>query len=265
MLLLALCLCWLSGFITACMNPSSTRTAPDLSWVATPTLIANTVLHWRQVTYVSTSRSSDPANGKPLLGDLWVQVGADGQVILFKALYTYLDGTFHQAMLETTSSSLLVEGKDYVSSQPGQPSPGWCVQRQLPNIRLLQSDMPLFVNEAALAQDGFQRRGGTLTKSLPSTPTLPAIVPLQAYEGQKIGQLWAYQQFTNDSTREITTVEVGSQERLLVEEIQTLKADGTSLQASWSAMGPLYVYDAAAIPASDLTLPTIFTTGACNL
>ncbi len=262
----------LIGLLSACTAPSSPPGVPGSSgppssgqptWVKAPPAIANTILHWQQIGVSYVRGGVDPANGKQILGDIWEQIGGNGQITMIHARYTYLDGSFHQEIFEDDTLLTVIDGPDYLSLRPSPPPQGWCIEQQRTDLDELQSHLPSFVDEAILAQNSFQGREGMLGLILPMTPALVHVTPRAFYPSKSLGRLWVRQEARGKNAREQITLEVGAEDRLLAEESALRDAQGTLLSASSLAIGPLYVYASASVPTSMLTRPSLLT-GECN-
>ncbi|GEM_PF-2266766 len=262
--------------LSACITPGtdagsagSTGLPPTSQppWVKAPPAIANTILHWRQVTSSYVQGGIDPSNGKQILGDIWEQIGSKGQITLLHARYTYLDGTFHQEIFENEAMLTVIKGQDYLVLQPATPPHDWCIEQQQTDLNELHSHLPPFIDEAALAQVSFQMREETLSLELPTTPSLEQVTPIAVYPSQPLGHVWVRQEPGRGNALETITLEVGPQDRLLAETSVIHDAHGTILSSSSLAIGPLYVYGAdASVPPSVLTRPNLpnLLTGGCH-
>ncbi len=245
--------------------PGSTSQSPlgQPPWVKAPPAIANTILHWRQVTSSYVQGGIDPSNGKQILGDIWEQIGGNGQIMALHARYTYLDGTFHQEIFEDETMLTVIEGQDYLILQPSTPPKNWCIEQQPTDLNELHSHLPPFIDEAILAQEGFQMSEGALSMELPTTPSLEQVTPIAFYPSHPLGHVWVRQEPGKGNALETNTLEVSPQDRLLAEESAARDAHGTILSSSSLAIGPLYVYAKASVPPSVLTRPNLLT-GGCH-
>ncbi len=233
-----------SGLI---QNYSSTSPAQPQSlsgrqpWIKSVLFAANTVLHWRQINLNYDSEGIDPANGKEVLADIWVQFGADRHIAIYHAIYTYLDGTFVQEIFEGPKVSIVIQSKAYAIFMP-KPLPGnWCITEQPTNQDELQSRFPPFVDESMLLANHFYRSGDTLTKPLPTTPSVSGLTPVEVYGASGSIRVWS-QELHQQNLVTTSVIAVGQHDRLLLGSSETRDSAGTVKQANWVALGPLNVY-----------------------
>lgn len=224
---------------TASDTPSRPpRSTPAPYFIAAPSL-AGKVLHWTQILYSYNPDTADPSNGQSIQADVWLALGADSRSQKLHAINTYLDGTFHQELVENGGQELVVLGKVYPSSPMGcairgaPPGPGF--------------PPPPFVDKALLAQSGFALVGG-LTQKLPSSPHLMGIDTLRTYLAGSDVRIWEKREKDANDTTRLTRFEVGADGRVVLSQVRLTDRDGVVQSEGWRAYGPLDVYDPSTIP-----------------
>ena len=163
-----------------------------------PTLLVGKVLHQMMSQYINFPASPDPANGKVVVGELWIQVGSDGIPTRFHGRYTLSDGTFYQETIQTSDQVLDAYGLGY--------GPGGRCERWVSSPTKMPGLLPTFVDEQDLPRSGFVL-GGTRIASvvLKSAPALPQAPPQLTYTylSDTAVQVWE-QQLTEEFVRWLT-------------------------------------------------------------
>jgi hypothetical protein len=227
-------------------TPNSVALPSDLpTYFVTTPAFSGRALHWTNIGYNLTLTSQDPANGKPVNGEIWARVGEDGSPMLIHERFT-LDGAFHQEILQTPNAITTIMGTGYPKSPPTASRD--CTTRgnfSIPPIKL-------FIDEAKLPQFGFSLNGG-LTKQLPRTPSLPGVKSLSIFDSATDAHRWITQQ-TENGTTILRALEVGTRGRLLAWQTKRIDANGRLINETWGAYGPLEIYAAADVPTSVLSI-----------
>ena len=231
-------------------------------WIKSVPFAANTVLHWRQINLNYDSEGIDPANGKEVLADIWVQFGADRHIAIYHATYTYLDGTFVQEIFESSKINIVLQSKAYAVFMPKPLPRNWCITEQSTNQDELQSHFPPFADESMLLTNNFRRSGNTLTKPLPTTPSVSGLTPVEVYGASGSIRVWS-QELHQQNLVMTSVIVVGQRDRVLLGSSETRDSAGTVKQANWVALGPLDVYKPAPALTSFLMMSPQSTKG-CN-
>ncbi len=219
------------------------------SYIMSGPSFAGKVLHWTQVDYSYISTNLDPANGQPVTGEIWVQVGDDGIPIKFHNLYRRQEGTFHQESLQTRDAITVVMGEGYPKPPPQiKPPPRCTTSPWHRSADVWRSLLPLFADDAALARYGFTQNGG-LTKQLPSTVSLPGVKPIVTYGSDNNVRRWLLRE-SADGLMNLKAVELGAYGRVVASEARLVTPKGDSVNETWAAYGILEVYDPISVPGS---------------
>lgn len=240
-------------------NGPADQTPP--AFLVTIPSFAGKVLHWTQTSYTYNTLSPDPANGRPTNVDIWIQVGADGIPIIARSVSTFLDGTFHQANLYASDATTFILGPGYQAVSP-HSFPECVLNEASYPVETRRSLLPPFVDEAMLPQFGFNQESGKATMQFPSTESLPEGKALETYGPDTTVRRWIMRESANRSTN-LKALEVGEGGRVLGSQAQLTSAEGDIVNETWTAYGPLEVYDPASVPTSvfDLSEQAL---GACH-
>lgn len=214
--------------------------------------LENRVLHWTDTEETSSQGSNDPANGKPILGEIWEQTDAAGTVVTFHGRWTMADGSLHQEIVEAAGKQLLVLGPAYQAGAAAPPSA--CSIANLSGAHRLVDDQ-LFADPATLPQLGFQpavmapSAGGPLPATVPPS----GVAPAQVYPTGSTGQTWSSRQSKGGET-ETRTLQISPNGRLASAQAQRTDAQGRVISAFRVVLGALEVYAPTAVPASVFAL-----------
>ena len=218
-------------------------------FVPVPTSLVGKVLHQMMSQYINFPASPDSANGKVVVGELWIQVGPDGVPTRFHGRYTLSDGTFHQETIQTPDQVLDAFGLGY--------GPGGRCERWVSSPTKMPGLLPAFVDEQALTGSGFVH-GGTRLASivLKAAPALPQAPPQLTYTylSDTEVQVWE-QQRTEDSSdgspmKRVRVWETGSAGYLMGMTSRLFDAKDHLVREEVRAYGPLDVYDPSSVPAA---------------
>lgn len=224
-------------------------------WIEYGTFPANTVLHWRQINFNYDSRGIDSTNGKEILADIWVQIGANRLIAVYHAIYTNLNGTFVQEIFDDSKISIVIYSKADVIFAPKPLSKNWCIDQQPSNPDALQSRLPAFIDESVLVKDGFQRSGNTFTKPFLITPTQGKLYPTGVYNVAGTVQVWIQEvHHTEFTTKRV--IEFDQNFRVLLASSKTQNYDGLVEQENWVVLGSVYIYSLAPSFKSFLSMPS---------
>ncbi|MBE3558717.1 MAG: hypothetical protein IMW89_05745 [Ktedonobacteraceae bacterium] len=205
------------------------------SWRMIPNFAGKT-LQWTQTTYTFTPDGPDPANGKAVTGEIWLEVGSDGVPTRTHGRYTYTDGSFYQEIEETASSLIVSFGAGY--SQKECSSPGKPV-----NANNMFSLLPLFADVAKLQASGYTKTTQSLTHPLPATPSLAGKQFVQSFPSNvSSSHSWFVKQNLQGGFQQEHTLFVSSDGRVLGNTVRFYAAHGKLLQDTWMTFGPLQVY-----------------------
>jgi len=220
-------------------------------------IFSGKVLHWTQASYSyihvvesdgSESAPTDPANGRVINSDVWLQLDQDGTSTRFHAVNTYSDGSLHQETLEDRgqNTSIVILGRDYPASPLG------CALRRQP-LPKPGYQPPPFVNEAMLPSYGYHAVGG-LTGQPPGTPPLAGASPVAAFGPDNTAQGWETTEARDGGLSNAVRIEVGAQGRVIRSQTRLTNTSGTYINETWFAYGPIEVYAPSSIPNSVFTL-----------
>jgi hypothetical protein len=94
LVVLAVCAAVIGGSNVAAHHASPTApAAKNPPWLVRNSALAGKVLHWREHSYIWSPGTVDPANGKLIIGDVWMQLNSNGDPIFVHLRSTYPDGT----------------------------------------------------------------------------------------------------------------------------------------------------------------------------
>jgi hypothetical protein len=218
-------------------------------FVRAPSSLVGKVLHQTMSQYINFPASPDPANGKVVVGELWIQVGPDGVPTRYHGRYTLADGTFHQETIQTPDQVLDAYGLGY--------GPGGRCERWASSSSKMPGLLPAFVNEQALARSGFVLQGTRLASIvLKAAPAMPEAPPQISYTylSDTAVQVWE-QQRTEDSSdgspmKRVRVWETGSGGYLMGVTSRLFDTKDNLVREEVRAYGPLNVYDPSIVPAA---------------
>ncbi len=222
------------------------------SYFVTVPSFAGKVLHWTRIDYSYNTTSLDPANGQPVTGEIWEQVGDDGIPIKVHGRYIRPNGTFHQETVQTRDEITTVMGAGYPKPPPSIKTPRCSASPWRRSPDAMRGLLPPFVDEGMLPQSGFRMSGG-LTKQLPTTMSLAGVKPILTYGPDTSARRWVSRQTENGLTN-LKASEVGAQGRVLVAQALLINPAGQVINETWAAYGSLEVYDPVSVPASVFNL-----------
>lgn len=224
----------------------SNQKPPD--YLVTKPSFAGKVLHWTQTSYAYTTQSPDPANGRPVHVDIWMQIGDDGIPVIARTVSTFPDGTLHQANLYTSDTATLVVGPDYHAVSPTDLAECTINGTSYP-VEIRRYLLSPFVDESLLSQFGFNRESTGSATQLPSTESLPETKPLEIYGRDTLITRWVARESLGESTN-LKVLELGESGRVLFSQAQLTDVEGAIVNETWTAYGPLEIYDPVSVPTS---------------
>ena len=239
----------------------------QLSPVARNEYFANKVLHWSQIKIDFTRNGADPANGKEVVADIWIQTDSQGQPIYYHSRYSLQDGTFLQEVWMTKTTMFIVSGKLYKNLVPTPLPSQWCIYQRNVTLQELESRLPPFVDELSLKNNGFQPDTESYVKAVPTTSSMPKMTHVNLYGLDLPLHTWVQERRLSSSEGTVIQkeiMEVTSDGRLIWSSSDTSNLSGTALQANWVSFGTLFVYDAKVVPGSFLLMPDQGKKGECN-
>jgi hypothetical protein len=218
------------------------------------------VLNWRQRSLVNDPGGPDRANGRLIIGDVWVQMNDSGHPTRFHGRYAYEDGSFRQEILQTSTEVIVTfEPAQAVRVPTGEQM---CTQRGPSTPEALRSAAPPFVNDNALQSAGFRSVGRISPTALPSLSEsiLPSGVPQRVYETPTSFERWEERATSPTGASSTTVLEIAPDGRLIATSSRRTAAHGQFLGSEETWYGPLRAYHPSALPASIFTL----TRAGCN-
>ena len=214
-------------------------------WVDSGPALAGYVVHWSVAHYALSSASTpDPSNGHELVTDMWEAIGKDGIPTAYHSRTTFMDGSLHQEMWLTPSTTLMVFGQDYRVANP--TSPAWCAVQGGSSVGDIFSELPVFANETVLSQLG-QRVNWTAPTRVVSPPspilTGAPVTPNTTYTSGSAAQAWqlpvAIDATGVQSTFRLT---VGSAGQVVASSVQSTDSQGHLVADASDVRSPLEVY-----------------------
>lgn len=221
-----------------------------------PKTFAGRVLHWTAQELYYRTGIKDPSNGSVLNSEAWELIGTDGTPSAFHVRYTYPNGELHQEMFLTQSSEMLILGKDYGRYPPYSQNPSLCVSRSSIGVQQIAGEEPFFVDTTLFAPDTHLVGNGPPSRTVPDTQTglIPGAKRLSHFGTEATVHTWV-------EDKSGTRLEVGASGRLLVASTSHTGANGATDLESWSAEGPLDVYDASTVSSALYQMPQSITEG----
>lgn len=222
-------------------------------WLYMPSQFAGKVLHWSEKGSFFEPGIADPANGKVLLGDHWMLLGASGLPVAYFVRYTYPDGQLHQEIYQSPNTSIVVRGPDYLRPNEAVPS-GWCVTGMQTHLSNLVAQYPLFANTAGLSEIATETGMRPLTVVPPTNTSLPGVTPTTQQGNVSTADVWTSTQVSpTDGSKVTRQYSLGPLGRVIAQSTTSTTKDGSTALSGWSVYGPLDVYASSVVP------PTIFT------
>lgn len=241
-------------------DPGFTRTSPPPQARPTiyvvPAAFRGKIVHWSFTQSIFIAGATGPTNGQPIDVEAWVRFGPDGVPNLYHARATYEDGTFYQEVLRSPTEETTVYDP---RSQPIPPiGSQMCVVRTPGDAGLkerLNSGVPPFVDVNRLLQAGFRSAGSGLpTRPVPTTPSPPGLTPQQVYGPDSSVANWILETPDRPGQLGITTLEVGADGYVRLNQFQQLNEQGKVENEVWTTTGTLEVYDPVTVPANAFRL-----------
>ncbi|MGI8550741.1 MAG: hypothetical protein ACR2PL_08145, partial [Dehalococcoidia bacterium] len=216
--------------------------------------LQNKVLHWAQTTDSYTSTSPDPANGKQVTRDVWLETDANLKVMRFHSRSTLQDGTFLQEHIQDGVQEKSILGSIYNAPSPpaGIPSgatSGACSMRLLQGPHTIAEDL-LFVDSKILPQVGFNTIVGGSVVDLPTTHTPTGLSPEQAYGSGGKTQGWSIQEHLANGDSVTTELSVTGEGRLPFYQVLRTNPQGQVISQFRVTSGTLEVYSLNPVPTS---------------
>jgi hypothetical protein len=227
-----------------------TAPTPDVPVYVKYPAFAGKVLHWTKTTYFRDQASPDPANGRPVIGEMWAQVGADGVPTRFHGRYTFSDGTLHQDIVELGDTSTVVMGEGYPADARIQPG---CVDSSHTDPRRMSLLKPVYVDGVLLPQGGFREDNESkdmLVIQPPQTMSLKAHPPAAVYPLDINRHRWVKVETRGGGLRTVSVLETGADGRVLMSLNEQMDATGVTIAEYQALYGVLEVYEPTNVPES---------------
>jgi hypothetical protein len=218
--------------------------APGAPWLIPEPEFANAVLHWTSTSKMFQRSSLDPVNGELLMGEFWMHVGGDGEVLRYREQFTYPDGTLLQEVVYAHGTVMIILGPAYRSSLVDR-----CVVQHTSSGAWLVSAPPFAADGATLTQLGFEPRGG-LTQRLPTTPILATAGLLESFPEDHGVTGWERRETVDMDSVLSRRLEIDAFGRIVASRGLLTDAGGTLIEETLQLFGALYIYEPTSVPDS---------------
>lgn len=199
----------------------------------------NATLHWATTVYNFVPNGIDPANGKVITGDIWINVGANGKPSKVHTLYKYTDGAFYQETSETPTSSTVVETYNNTA----------CTKTFSHQQDFLQGILPSFQSDTNLAQSNYSSKMAAPAELFPITSSLANQMPLQSLEAPKLVKHWS-KTIVKENFSDIFVKETATNGRVVSESDEIRSTTGSLSSTHSQVNGTLLVYQTPSVPSS---------------
>ncbi|MGH2487462.1 MAG: hypothetical protein ACRDHE_15765, partial [Ktedonobacterales bacterium] len=222
-------------------------------WRGFPATFPNMVLHWTQINYTQAAGVLDPANAQVILDDAWARGGSDGTPQYIMETYTFQDGTFHQELVLTPSTDLVIYGQKYATQLQSVGSGNqWCIQQGTSDAQALLAHLPPFANASSLPGAGYVRQAGTLTLQAPVIQTPQGATPIGVDGTNGTLSTWTRVAPVGSSVTFSVrnTIEADAQGHVQAVKGTVVDSHAAVLQSSWATYSPIQVYDVRSMPSA---------------
>lgn len=211
-------------------------------------MVTNKVLHWASTSYVFQSSGQDPANGELVIGEYWVSVLGEGDIVRYHERFALADGTFLQETIYANGLTTTILSPAFRTNLSGD-----CVAEGVSATPPSGIVPPFAANPATLARLGFVPSGG-LTRDVPVTPVLPAVQPLERYAVGNSVQGWERRETVGAGNTMFRRLEIDTVGRVVAAEGRLIDATGSVVEETRQVFGTLEIYDPSSIPDSVFTI-----------
>ncbi|GCF09721.1 hypothetical protein KDI_32850 [Dictyobacter arantiisoli] len=251
-------------------SPLSTKQG---SWLTHNTTLRNQIIHYTQVETLFVKHDTGQNYTSTLLGNVWLEVDAQGHVQVAHTIYTSLDEkVFHQEIYEDGTTNIVVFGKNDSNhpsiKNPTASSNTTClVQSPANTVQIRDMALPSFVNLSDLQKQGYVLKVNAHTKSqnVPTILVTTKALPVKQYVTNAPVHIWENTtQLAEVNAQRFDHFEIDQQNRLVFHSTARKDMNGTIISSSTYSYGTISIYNTHDVSLSVLSNPQQILTEGCT-